>query len=99
MTTPELNPELTDKDLNNAFFNLLSSEDKTNVSKFYNTFTTIPKPATTIPTPSITLSEQERLIWLSTMVRSGLAMKDLKRDEVRLLSKAYGKKWYTKLLG
>lgn len=89
---------LTSEQLNNAYFNLLTPQQKQMVADFgknmYSDFTKYETPKTTTSTP---LNDEEKIEWLVRQIMSGLQLCDINAKDKKLLQKKYGKTWKSKL--
>ncbi len=90
---------LTSEQLNNAYFNLLTPQQKQMVADFgknmYSDFTKYEAPKTT--TTSTPLNDEEEIEWLVRQIMSGLQLCDINTKGKKLLRKKYGKTWKSKL--
>ncbi|QMS79640.1 hypothetical protein IIV6-T1_120 [Invertebrate iridescent virus 6] len=89
---------LTSEQLNNAYLNLLTPQQKQMVADFgknmYSDFTKYEAPKTTTSTP---LNDEEEIEWLVRQIMSGLQLCDINAKGKKLLQKKYGKTWKSKL--
>lgn len=94
---------LTSAQLDNAYFNLLSKEQKEMMADFgrnmYSDFLKYESPQMSSSQSSRTtrLSDEEEIMWLEQQIKSGLLPCDIDSRGKKLLRKKYGKNWQAKI--
>ena len=88
---------LTSSQLNNAYFNLLTPQQKEMMADFgKNMYSDFNKYQTPVSTPSYfkpKLSDEEEVEWLIQQIMSGLQFCDINTRGKKLLKKKYGKNY------
>jgi hypothetical protein len=92
---------LTSTQLDNAYFNLLTPQQREMMSDFgknmYSNFnkyqTPVEKSSVVIPK----LTDEEEIEWIVQQIMSGLQLHDISSRGKKLLKRKYGKKWESKL--
>lgn len=86
--------QLSNKHLNNAYFNLLTAEEQKLVANFNKVIMDEKSSGSKkLKRIKIELSEDEELEWILKQIMSGLQVSDLTLKSKMLLEKTYGKQW------
>lgn len=92
---------LTSTQLDNAFFNLLTPQQKEMMADFgknmYNDFNKYKTPTTPDKKFKVKLTEDEQVEWLVQQIMSGLQPNDIDSSGKKLLRKKFGRQWEKKL--
>ena len=92
---------LTSAQLENAYFNLLTPQQKEMVAGFsrnmYSDLNKYKVTETTTPIKKYKLSEDEEVEWLVQQIMSGLQPHDIDNKGKKLLKKKFGRQWEKKL--
>lgn len=88
---------LTSNQLNDAYFNLLTPQQKEMVADFgknmYSSFEKYQTPKDTPPPKKIRITEEEEVEWLVQQIMSGLQPTHMNLRSKKLLKRKFGKRW------